>query len=114
MERAINETNRRRALQLAYNEKHGITPETIKKEIGDLFAEWGIEATSKGKGQKAKGKEVEEMVRAELVGDTRPVKEILKEKEKAMLVAAENLEFEYAAALRDEINYLKAMKNYGR
>ncbi|MCA9107613.1 MAG: excinuclease ABC subunit UvrB [Planctomycetales bacterium] len=95
MKAAIDETRRRRALQQEYNEEHGITPATIRKNIRS-----GIESVA------AAHREA-----AEAVGRTDETQyvteEYLAEIEKEMLEAAENLEFERAASLRDRIVSLK-------
>ncbi len=91
MQQAIDETGRRRALQLAYNAEHGITPETIRKEIRS-----GIEAESqaRARAQAAVGN-AEEQAQAEA--------ELLEQLESDMLQAAAELDFERAARLRDQI-----------
>jgi len=95
MQRAIEETNRRRKLQEAYNRKHGITPETVRKSIRA-----GIEAAAAAHAQSNAA-----------VGRTNDVQyiteEYLNELEQEMLAAAEALEFERAAALRDRIMQLR-------
>jgi excinuclease ABC subunit B len=95
MQRAIDETARRRKLQQAYNEKHGITPQTIRKAIHR-----GIEATAAAHAQANAA-----------VGRTEETKyiteEYIAELEAEMLVAAENLEFERAAAIRDRIEQMQ-------
>jgi excinuclease ABC subunit B len=96
MRRAIGETERRRKKQVAYNKKHGITPQTIEKEINDLMAGLGLKA-----------ERVSEILDLELKVDNRPREEIIREKEQQMREAAKNLEFELAAILRDEIVTLK-------
>ncbi len=91
MERAIRETNRRRALQEAYNREHGIVPETVRKEVRAI-------------------------IRPEEYGERAPVeawegedlKERIAELELAMWQAAEALDFERAARLRDELRALEA------
>ena len=97
MQKAINETNRRREIQTKYNKENGITPETIKKNIHD-----GIESEANARA------EVEAAV-----GDPDDelfiTREYINELEKEMLSAADNLEFEKAATLRDRI---EEMKNY--
>lgn len=95
MQRAIDETNRRRAIQLKYNEDHGITPETVRKAIRrgieDEIAARKIEQSAVGAGS-----EVQYVTR-----------EFIAALEKEMLDAAENLEFERAASLRDRITDLE-------
>jgi excinuclease ABC subunit B len=101
MRTALGETNRRRAIQVAYNEEHGITPATISKGISDI-SEFLTGAESKvpqGRGRKRKPEE--EGMSAEQIART------LIELEEEMLAAAEELRFEYAAKLRDEIKVLR-------
>jgi excinuclease ABC subunit B len=97
MQRAIDETNRRRAIQLAYNAEHGITPETIVKAIRRGIEE---EVQAKSEARKAVGRD-------EITDAT---EEYLNELEAEMLKAAEGLEFERAAALRDRITQLRSGK----
>jgi len=94
---AVGETNRRREKQQAYNEAHGITPQTVKKNIGDLMAE----ATSGDYVSLDDGRGRQQLVGANL-------KAHIKALSKNMREAAENLEFEEAARLRDEIKNLEA------
>jgi excinuclease ABC subunit B len=111
IKRAVDETNRRREKQLAFNKEHGITPQTIKKDIVDITERWGI-----------KEKDVKKILELELKGagvaqdkrmDEKKVEKVIKEKEAKMREAAKNLEFEFAAVLRDEIKVLKkAVKTY--
>jgi excinuclease ABC subunit B len=101
MRTALGETERRRAIQVAYNEQHGITPATISKGISDI-SEFLTGAESKvpqGRGRKRKPDE--EGMSAEQIART------LIELEEEMLAAAEELRFEYAAKLRDEIKVLR-------
>jgi excinuclease ABC subunit B len=91
MQRAIEETRRRRKMQEAYNRQHGITPETIRKEIR---AGIEAEAAAHARSNAAVGR----------ADDARYItEEYLSELEAEMLVAADSLEFERAAALRDRI-----------
>jgi excinuclease ABC subunit B len=95
MQRALDETNRRRALQMEYNKEHGITPETIKKAIRRGIEE---EVAAQRVVQDAVGQpNVEQFV----------TQEYLNELEAEMLRAAEGLDFERAAKLRDQIVLLK-------
>lgn len=94
MENAIRETNRRREIQMKYNEKHGIKPVTIKKDIRDI-----IEISSKPTDEKA-GKRLSRKEREELI--VRLTRE--------MKNAAKLLEFEHAAYLRDRIEQLRSGK----
>ncbi len=100
MRHAIEETNRRRTIQLQYNRRHHIVPRTVRKEIADILAEYRMPA---------------ETPAVDVIADTQDDYETgvdsLEEKimslKKAMKEAAERLEFEKAAALRDEIKRLR-------
>lgn len=109
IDQAVEETARRRALQLAYNKKHGITPKTIQKEIKNILEEFGIDPSQRVKSTrtKGKGKDKQTTVQLDMIGDARPLKAIIKDKEQQMKEAAKNLEFELAAILRDELRELK-------
>ena len=95
MQRAIDETNRRRALQLEYNQRHGITPETIRKAIRR-----GIE-------EEIEARQVERSAVGASSESQFVTQEYLRELEGEMLEAAEQLQFERAAQLRDRIHELK-------
>jgi excinuclease ABC subunit B len=99
MRTAIDETDRRRAIQVAYNREHGITPETIVKGISDISEFLQGDAKVPGKRRR----------RAERKADMEPaeMESMIVELEEEMLVAAEELRFEYAAKLRDEIRDLR-------
>ncbi|MFQ5565766.1 MAG: excinuclease ABC subunit UvrB [Paracoccaceae bacterium] len=99
MERAIGETERRRAKQRAYNQAHGITPATIRKNVADI-----MEGTYEG--DTDMGRVTAKVDRA-LVGAN--LQAHLEGMRKDMLKAAENLEFEEAARIRDEIRRLEAV-----
>lgn len=88
MKNAIDETNRRRAIQQEYNEKHGIVPQTIKKEIRDIIESMKPVETPKDK-------------------TADEYRELIAELTSQMFIAADNLEFETAAALRDKIRKLE-------
>jgi excinuclease ABC subunit B len=102
MEEAIRETNRRRAIQMAYNEEHNITPTTIVKAIHDMLEREQHE-------QKEIQKQDLELLKGgyNLLSAT-DRKNYIKALEKEMLEAAKNLEFERAAVIRDEIQDVKA------
>ena len=93
MMKAISETNRRRALQEAYNEAHGITPETVRNAVHEV-----LEITKK----------VESSAPAALTEDERAA--LMRQIEDQMLTAAKNLEFEEAAKLRDRLLELRGEK----
>jgi excinuclease ABC subunit B len=99
MRTAISETDRRRAIQVAYNEEHGITPETIVKGISDISEFLQSDSKVPTKGRRRREKKVE-MSPSEL-------EQTMRELEEEMLAAAEELRFEYAAKLRDEIRDLR-------
>ena len=107
IDRAIKETDRRRKKQLAHNKKHGITPKTIEKNIKNILEEFGISADKHKDKKKKKGKHESSILELDLLGDDRKLKEIIKDKEAKMKDAAQKLEFELAALLRDEIRELK-------
>ncbi|MCL2214602.1 MAG: excinuclease ABC subunit B [Treponema sp.] len=101
MEKAIAETNRRREIQLAYNKKHGITPETVKKAIAEILTRHAEEADS------AAGNTIEVLKKSYNVLIPAQRKQLIKALENEMLEHAKNLEFEQAAAIRDEIARIK-------
>ena len=94
MEKAIHETNRRRKLQKEYNEKHGITPQTIKKSIRDSI----------------KVSYVEEMQEEYHLEKDMDIKDIITKLTDEMLKHAANMDFEKAAELRDKIKELEKME----
>ena len=98
MRRAIDETERRRAVQLAYNEVHGITPQTVKKDIRKV-----IEATASVEEQKA------DFVAVEPSLSPKEIEKRIRMVEKEMRAAAKALEFEKAAILRDELKRLQEL-----
>lgn len=109
MKRAIEETQRRREIQMAYNKEHGITPKTIEKAIRNILEEFGISADrAKTKNAKAARERMATTVELDLKGDARSIPAIIKEKELQMKKAAKELDFELAAILRDEIRELVA------
>ena len=97
MEAALRETDRRRRIQAAYNEAHGITPQTIRKDVRDVME---ISAGAGKNGKNAKGMRLTRAEREELI------RQLTKE----MKNASRLLEFEHAAILRDRIKELQQMK----
>jgi excinuclease ABC subunit B len=95
MKRAIEETNRRRALQTEYNKKHRITPKTIKKKIASIVD------------RELQPEVPREFVKLESLED---IAGYIKQKEAEMKTAARNLEFEKAAVIRDEIAQLRKLQ----
>ena len=101
---ALDETNRRRDAQLAYNEEHGITPESIQKGVSDIAELLALESPTVP-GRRRRGKqEVSGMSPEEL-------EKLVVTLEEEMYVAAEELRFEYAAKLRDEVKELRRELN---
>jgi excinuclease ABC subunit B len=101
MKRAIDETNRRRAKQTAYNEEHGIEPVSIVKAVRDLTDQVAIQAVAE---QKA-----EYRVEGAAALPKPEIKKVIAEMEKQMKIAAQELEFEKAAVLRDQIFELRSI-----
>ena len=108
MEYAISETARRRQLQIAYNLKHGIDPQTVRKAIGDILSVLRPSNTAPipGKG-KRKDHERDKVVRELRALPESELARLIMTLEEEMNSAAEELRFEYAARLRDEIKELK-------
>jgi excinuclease ABC subunit B len=98
MERAIGETNRRRDIQMAYNKEHKITPKTIEKRIQDITGD--IERSRK--------RAITELATLDANAFGGDIKKVIKEKRRQMHEAADQLDFETAAILRDEIHTLEA------
>jgi excinuclease ABC subunit B len=103
MRRAIDETNRRRAKQMAYNQEHGIIPVSIVKAVRDLTDRVAVHSAAEPKpGYTYTTRRVQSTEKADL-------RKLIQELEKQMKEAAKNLEFEKAAVLRDEIFELRAI-----
>ncbi len=100
MERAISETNRRRAIQQAYNDEHGITPQTIKKAVRDLIS---ISKVADSKATYKLDKDPESM-------DDKELDQLIIKVNAEMKKAALDLDFERAAMLRDELFKLKRQR----
>lgn len=109
MQRAISETNRRRGLQQAYNEEHGINPQTIRKAVTDILAHLRTSETAPvpGEGQRNRRRD-RDRVHDELIGlPQEELGRLIQTLEEEMHEAATDLRFEYAARLRDEIKELR-------
>ncbi len=100
MRKAIGETDRRREIQRAYNEEHGITPETIVKGISDITEFLMSDSKVPTKGRRRRADKQIDMTPNE-------IERMMRDLEEEMLAAAEELRFEYAAKLRDEIRDLR-------
>ncbi|MEJ2330633.1 MAG: excinuclease ABC subunit UvrB, partial [Gammaproteobacteria bacterium] len=103
MKRAIDETNRRREKQMAFNREHGITPKSVMKKVADI-----MEGAYPGAPVKAKqyAKVAQEMAEYASLTPSQMMKKV-KELEKQMYRHAENLEFEEAARIRDKLKHLR-------
>jgi excinuclease ABC subunit B len=103
MRKAINETQRRRQIQMAYNEEHGIDPQSIRKAVSDILIS--------GFGRKREGSTVPSKSKSRrrdpLGGTPDDLKRLILQLQEEMHTAAEDLRFEYAARIRDEIADLK-------
>nr|MBP7493851.1 UvrB/UvrC motif-containing protein [Spirochaetales bacterium] len=105
MEEAISETERRRRIQMAYNEAHGITPQTIRKAVVDILK------------RKAEEKKNTERITLEILEKSynilipRERASLLKALETQMLEHAKNLEFEQAAFIRDEMRRIQSLSS---
>jgi excinuclease ABC subunit B len=101
MHRAIEETNRRRAKQVAHNKEHGIEPVSIIKQVRDLTDQVTVKAVSESKAEyRIDG----------AAGLPKPeIRHLISEMEKLMKIAAQDLEFEKAAVLRDQIFELRSI-----
>jgi excinuclease ABC subunit B len=95
MRRALDETNRRRQIQQAYNERNDITPETVRKSVNDITDQIRTEHEQAAKRQ------------VEIELETKSPETLIREKREQMSEAAKNLDFETAAVLRDEIKSLE-------
>jgi excinuclease ABC subunit B len=109
MERAIGETQRRRQLQLAYNEKHGIDPQTIRKAVGDILSmlrpdSGGAPVPGKDKRRQRERTKVQRELKSL---PQKELQRLIQTLEEEMHEASAVLKFEYAARLRDEISELR-------
>ena len=103
MQRALNETNRRRRRQVLHNEKHGIDPTTIRKKVSDILEL--LQSSSSAPAADRRAREVRRREPLELPTDD--LRRLIQSLEDEMHEAATELRFEYAARLRDEIGELK-------
>jgi excinuclease ABC subunit B len=109
MERAIAETDRRRDKQIAHNAKHGITPKGVEKSVQDIM-EGARRMPTRGKGKARRVAEEKLSYSAEMANLTpAAMARKLQQLENTMYEHAKNLEFEEAAALRDQITELKQL-----
>ncbi len=108
MNAAISETQRRRQLQLAYNEEHGIDPQTIRKAVGDILSMLRPDDTAPVPGKDKRRRREREKVQRDLTSlPQQELQRLIQTLEEEMHEASAELRFEYAAKLRDEINDLR-------
>ncbi|MEA2499255.1 MAG: excinuclease subunit, partial [Actinomycetota bacterium] len=104
MRKAISETQRRRMIQTEYNEKHGIDPTSIRKAVSDILIGGG---SRRGRGSAPVPTKSKSRLRDELGGGPDELKRLILQLEEEMHLASEDLRFEYAARIRDEIHDLR-------
>ena len=108
MRRALDLTNRRRELQVAYNAEHGIHPETIRKAVGDILSLLRPDNTAPVPGKDRRRQRERDKVQRELKSlPQQEIARLIQTLEEEMHEASAELKFEYAARLRDEINDLR-------
>ncbi|TPW14864.1 MAG: uvrB [Acidimicrobiaceae bacterium] len=111
MQRAIDETQRRRERQIAYNLEHGIDPQTIRKAVGDILSMLGLDSGDGGApvpGKDRRRQHERDKVKTELKSlPQQELARLIQTLEEEMHEAAAELKFEYAARLRDEVNELR-------
>lgn len=106
MEKAIGETERRRVKQQAYNNEHGIVPQALNKAVKDILQLGDVATRNKNKGGRAKA--AERSASYDSLLSPQQIEQKIQALEEEMYQHAQNLEFEAAAALRDEIQQLRA------
>lgn len=104
MQRAMDETDRRRDVQIQYNKDHGITPKGIQKAVNDVMEAGGSGSQDKRRGRRGSQKNETPVVEAMSANDAA---KRMKKLEKEMYECARNLEFERAAQLRDELEQIR-------
>jgi excinuclease ABC subunit B len=108
MQAAIDETQRRRKLQIAYNEEHGIDPQTIRKAVTDILSLLRPDDTAPIPGKDRRRQRERDKVQRDLKSlPQQELARLIQTLEEEMHEASAELKFEYAARLRDEINDLR-------
>ena len=109
MQRAMDETERRREIQIQHNKEHGIVPKGIFKSVEDIL-EGAVTPGKKigGKGGSRKGSKIEEQEDVEHMS-VHELNKYLSKVENRMMMAAKELNFEEAARLRDELHHIKEL-----
>jgi excinuclease ABC subunit B len=109
---AVDETNRRRKLQIEYNRKYGIIPKTISKNISDILYATGIKSRKEAKKEFIVREKVVSFSEEKLLGmDLSKIDNIISGLEEEMYLASQELDFERAAVIRDEIRHIKKIVN---
>ena len=109
---AVDETNRRRNLQIDYNRRHNIIPTTINKNISDILYATGIKSKKQAKKEFAVQDKKEIFTEEKLMDmDLTGINRIISGLEEEMYLAAKELDFERAAVIRDEIGRIKKLIN---
>jgi excinuclease ABC subunit B len=109
---AVDETNRRRKLQIEYNRKYGIIPKTISKNISDILYATGIKSRKEVKKEFIVREKVVSFSEEKLLGmDLSKIDNIISGLEEEMYLASQELDFERAAVIRDEIRHIKKIVN---
>jgi excinuclease ABC subunit B len=108
MQAAIDETQRRRKVQIAYNLEHGINPQTIRKAVGDILSLLRPDDTAPIPGKDRRRQRERDKVQRDLKSlPQQELARLIQTLEEEMHEASAELKFEYAAKLRDEINDLR-------
>ena len=108
MQAAIDETQRRRKVQIAYNKEHGIDPQTIRKAVGDILSLLRPDDTAPIPGKDRRRQRERDKVQRDLKSlPQQELARLIQTLEEEMHEASAELKFEYAAKLRDEINDLR-------
>ena len=102
--RALDETERRRSRQIAFNEEHGITPRSISKQIADIMEGARVAPGAPKRSSRQAGRKD---AAVEVPTDPKALGKLLEQLEKQMLDHAQNLEFEEAAAIRDQLQSIR-------